>query len=100
MSTTATSVYEWKALPWRDAERAVFKLQTRIHRAQRRGDTRAVHQLQRLLTHSWSAKCLAVRRVTQDNRGKQTAGVDGIKALTPHQRLRLAKTLRLSDSPA
>jgi RNA-directed DNA polymerase len=45
---------------------------------------------------SWSAKCLSVRRVTQDNQGKKTAGVDGIKSLTPVQRLKLVKNLKLS----
>jgi RNA-directed DNA polymerase len=43
---------------------------------------------------------LAVRRVTQDNRGKRTAGVDGVKSLTPRQRQRLAQTLRLTDRAA
>jgi RNA-directed DNA polymerase len=55
-----------------------------------------VRRLQKTLMRSWSAKCLAVRRVTQDNQGKQTAGVDGIKSLTPQQRLELVKHLRLS----
>lgn len=45
---------------------------------------------------SWSAKLLATRRVTQDNGGKRTAGVDGVKSLTPPQRLRLAQGLSLS----
>jgi RNA-directed DNA polymerase len=44
---------------------------------------------------SFAAKCLAVRRVTQDNQGKSTAGVDGIKSLTPKQRLELVETLKL-----
>ena len=99
MSTAATPVYEWKTLPWRTLERAVFKLQTRIYRASQRGDTKAVHRLQRLLLHSWSAKCLAVRRVTQDNQGKRTAGVDGVKSLTPVQRLRLTQHLDLAATP-
>jgi RNA-directed DNA polymerase len=94
MSTARAPVYEWKAIPWRATERAVFKLQTRIYRASQRGNSRTVHQLQRLLLKSRSARCLAVRRVTQDNRGKQTAGVDGVKSLTPPQRLALARTLR------
>jgi RNA-directed DNA polymerase len=96
MSTAATPMYEWKAIPWRKLERVVFKLQTRIYQAKRRGDVQAVRNLQRLLMTSWSAKYLAVRRVTQDNRGKQTAGVDGVKALTPPQRLKLAQTLVLT----
>jgi RNA-directed DNA polymerase len=45
---------------------------------------------------SRSAKLLAVRRVTQDNRGKKSAGVDGIKSLTPEQRLHLVDDLKLT----
>jgi RNA-directed DNA polymerase len=44
----------------------------------------------------WSAKCLAVRKVTQENQGRKTAGVDGRKELNPAQRLTLVKTLKLS----
>ena len=44
---------------------------------------------------SWSARCLAVRKVTQDNRGKKTAGVDGVKSLKPPDRRRLARQVRL-----
>jgi len=95
MSPAATTRYEWKMIRWRDVERRVFKLQKRIYQARQRGDVRAVHRLQRLLERSWSAKCLAVRRVTQDNRGKRTAGIDGVKSLTPPQRLQLVRTLRL-----
>jgi RNA-directed DNA polymerase len=94
-----TPVYEWKAMPWRAIERRVFKLQKRIFQASRRGDTKAVHRLERLLMRSWSARCLAVRRVTQDNRGKHTAGVDGVKSLTPPQRLVLVHDLRPSEKP-
>jgi RNA-directed DNA polymerase len=86
---------EWNALPWKRFERRVFKLRKRIYQASRRGDVRTVHRLQRLLMRSWAARCLAVRRVTQDNRGKKTAGVDGVKSLQPPQWLALASTLRL-----
>ena len=87
----------WNTLPWKKIQRQVFKLQNRIYRASNRGDRRTVHQLQRLLTKSWSARVLAVRKVTQDNQGKKTAGVDGIKSLTSSQRLALAHTLRLGQ---
>jgi RNA-directed DNA polymerase len=96
MNTAKRPMYEWQDLPWKKIERAVFKLQKRIYRASQRGDTKAVHKLQRLLINSWSARCLAVRRVTQDNRGKNTAGVDGVKSLTPPERLSLAQTLKLT----
>ncbi len=44
---------------------------------------------------SWYGKLIAVRKVTQDNRGKKTAGVDGVKSLTPRQRLNLASSLKV-----
>ncbi len=98
MSTAETPVYEWNDLDWHAIERRVFKLQTRIYRASRRGDVKTVHRLQRLLMVSWSARCLAVRRVSQDNRGKKTAGVDGVKNLAPAQRFHLATILRLTPT--
>lgn len=88
---------EWKDLPWHKLERRAFKLQKRIFKASQRGDVKAVRRLQKTLMRSWSAKCLAVRRVTQDNQGKKTAGIDGIKALKPEQRLDLVNTLSLSQ---
>ena len=88
-----TATYEWRELPWRKLEVAVFKLQKRIYRASQVNEVRRVHKLQRLLLKSRAAKYLAGRRVTQDNHGKQTAGVDGVKALTPVQRRLVAERL-------
>ena len=87
MSTLATGVQEWRDILWPQVERDVHTLQRRIYRASQRGDMKVVHRLQRLLMSSWSAMCLAVRRVTQDNQGKKTAGVDGVAALEPAERL-------------
>src|SRR5215471_6866601 len=84
---------EWRTLPWRTLAVAVLKLQRRLYKAAQAGDVRRVHTLQRLLLKSRAAKLLAVRRVTQDNQGKHTAGIDGIKSLPPPQRLALAKRL-------
>lgn len=95
MSAITKSAYEWKDIPWSRLERNVFKLQKRIFRASSRGDVRTVHRLQKLLMKSWSARCLAVRRVTQENQGKRTAGIDGVKSLTPQQRVNLVKKLKL-----
>ena len=98
MNTVETQpLYGWSTLNWKKIERRVFKLQTRIYRAQWRGERKTVRKLQRLLMKSWSAKLLAVRRVTQDNRGKATAGVDGIHSLTPAERLDLADRLSLTS---
>ena len=98
MNTGQPPMYKWQDLPWKRIERQVFKLQKRIYQAALRGDRQTIHKLQRLLIHSWSARCLAVRRVAQDNRGKRTAGIDGVKRLSPRQRMELAQTLTLSQT--
>ena len=88
----------WQDIPWKKVQRHVFRLQKRIYRATQRGDVRTVHKLQKLLVKSWYARLLAVRRITQDNRGKHTAGIDGAKSLTPPQRWRLANEIRLDGT--
>ncbi len=96
MNTVAIApMYGWNTIPWKKIQRNVFKLQKRIYQASSRGDVRTVRKLQRLLMKSWSAKVLAVRRVTQDNQGKKTAGVDGVKSLPPTQRLALASIMTI-----
>lgn len=71
----------WKAIAWRKLEKYVFRIQKRIYRASQQGKTRTVQKLQKLLMKSEAARLLAVRRVTQDNQGKKTAGVDGVKSV-------------------
>lgn len=93
--TRQKPMVEWKDINWRKLERVVFKLQKRIYRATQRGDVKAVRRLQKTLMRSWSAKMLATRKVTQDNQGKKTAGVDGVKSLTPKQRIELVSNLRV-----
>jgi len=94
--TSFKTTVEWNQTNWRKLERQVFKLQKRIYQASSRGDVKAVRRLQKTLMRSWSAKCIAVRRVTQDNKGKRTAGVDGVKSLTPVARFDLVKQLRIT----
>src|SRR6266446_7221587 len=91
MNTDQKPMYEWNTLPWRTIERSVFKLQKRIYQASQHHDSILVHKLQRLLINSWSARLLAVRRVTQDNQGKKTAGIDGMKSVKPAERLAMAE---------
>ncbi len=87
-------IESWSTIPWRELERRVYRLQKRIYQARARGNMKAVHSLQRLLMKSWSARALAVRRVTQDNQGKRTAGVDGVKSVGPLIRLLFVDHLR------
>jgi RNA-directed DNA polymerase len=93
--SVATPVIEdWTQTPWRKLEQHVYRLQKRIYKAQERGNLEAVHSLQRLVMKSRAARTLAVRRVTQDNQGKKTAGVDGVKSVGPLGRLLLVDRLR------
>jgi RNA-directed DNA polymerase len=71
----------------------VYRLQKRIFKAARCGNVRVVHNWQRKVMRSYSARLLSVRRVTQDNRGKKTAGVDGKTALTATERAHLVQAL-------
>lgn len=86
----------WKNINWRQAEKYVFKLQKRIYAASRCGNVKKVRKLQKTLMSSWSNKVLAVRRVTQDNQGKKTAGIDGVKSLAPKARVELVARLKLT----
>jgi RNA-directed DNA polymerase len=98
MNTVAKQpMYGWNPFPWKQTEGNVFKLQKRIYQASRRGEAGRVHRLQRLLVSSRSARFLAVRGVTQDNRGKKTAGIDGVKSLSPRARLQLAEDLTINE---
>ena len=80
---------DWQSVKWRKAEKYVEKLQKRIFHAEKSGNKRLVRNLQRMLMKSKSALLISIRRVTQINKGKRTAGVDGFKTLTPEGRLAL-----------
>jgi RNA-directed DNA polymerase len=72
----------WHSIDWAKCHREVRRLQARIVKATREGKHGKVKALQWILTHSFSGKALAVRRVTE-NQGKKTPGVDGITWSTP-----------------
>src|ERR1700730_2944769 len=83
----------WDAIDWRTIEKDVLRLQMRMAKATREGCWGKVKALQWLLTHSSSAKLLAVRRVVR-NPGRHTAGVDGIIWRTSSQKLLAARSLQ------
>jgi RNA-directed DNA polymerase len=97
MSNTESenSQVEWNQIDWRKVETSIFKLQKRIYQASLSENLKLLRKLQRTLTRSWYGKLLAVRRVTQDNKGRKTAGIDGVKSLTPKRRVALAQNLKL-----
>lgn len=84
---------EWQAIEWPKAYRNVRRLQARIVKAKQEGRWGKVKALQRLLTHSFSAKALAVKRVTE-NKGKRTPGVDGEIWNTPGKKAAAIGRLR------
>ena len=92
-SAQTPAIADWTDAPWPKLERALYRLQKRIYTAQDRGNVKVVHSLQRLLLKSRAARMLAVRRVTQENQGKKTAGVDGVKAVGPLVRLLFVERL-------
>jgi RNA-directed DNA polymerase len=74
----------------------VRRLQRRIAQAQQQGKTRKVRALQFILTRSYSARCLAVRRGTE-NSGQRTPGVDGQKLDTPEKKAQAVQKLSRED---
>nr|AJA41246.1 putative maturase [Porphyridium purpureum] len=92
--TLKSCVEDWKALPWKQFQKQVFRLQHRIYKAQQIGNYKLVHKLQRLLFSSRAARFLAIRQVTQLNTGKVTAGVDGKAKLNEKERLNLFDSIK------
>ena len=87
---------DWRQVDWRRAERNVRRLRQRIFTASKAGDLQRVRRLQALMLRSRSNALVSVRRVTERNAGRLTAGVDGEVVLTPEAKTELV--LRVQDS--
>lgn len=94
LSDTQQLEQQWKSIDWKKAEQEVNRLQARIAKATQEKKWNSVKRLQYLLTHSYYAKVLAVKKITT-NKGKNTAGVDVEKWSTPASKMRAV--LSLSD---
>lgn len=94
MKSALPNITDWQQISWQEIEGYVEKLQQRIYHAESLGEVRKVRDLQRMLINSEATLLLSIRRVTQLNKGKRTAGVDGYKALTPSERLELYHTMK------
>lgn len=86
----------WNNIKWGNSYDEVRRLQRRIFKASQSNDIRKVRQLQQRLIRSSHAKLIATQQVTTLNKGKNTAGVDGIIPTTPSMKLDLAKNLHLN----
>ena len=83
----------WRAIDWQNARREVRRLQMRIAKAAKEGKYGKVNALQWILTHSFYAKALAVKRVTS-NKGKKTPGIDGVLWKTAGAKMQAIHRLR------
>lgn len=92
-------ISSWKGINWRSCAIGIHKLQKRIYKQTLLGNLAGVHALQRRLLSLRAAKLLAVRSVTQDNSGKATAGIDGVKQLNGEQSLKMSRALKVGTKP-
>ena len=93
VGAVSSEAADWYAINWQTIHQNVRRLQVRIVQATKTGRWNKVKSLQRLLTHSYSGKVLAVRRVTE-NTGKKTPGVDQIIWKTPEDKTQAVHALK------
>jgi RNA-directed DNA polymerase len=86
---------DWETIDWRKIQLRIWRIQTKIYDCSKKGNKSDVVKFQKLLLSLFEAKLLAVRKVTQDNRGKRTAGIDGVSLLSPIKRFSLAHNLKI-----
>lgn len=84
-------IQEWAGINWKSVKKKVRNLRQRIYRATQEKRWNRVRNLMKLLMRSYSNLLLSVRRATQDNQGRRTAGVDGQKVKTPQERVKMVK---------
>lgn len=94
LKDTKSLDFQWETIDWKQVENDVNRLQTRIAKATVKGDNNKAKRLQYLLTHSYSAKAYAVRKVTT-NKGKNTPGID--KKLWSTSASKMKAVLSLKD---
>ena len=90
---------EWRQVDWRQVETDVRRLRQRIFTASQAGDLKRVRRLQKLMLRSCANTLQSVRRVTERNAGRLTAGVDGEVVLTPEAKMQLADRMQHDAEP-
>jgi hypothetical protein len=93
------AILDWRQIDWRSVEKNVRRLRERIFTASKAGDLARVRRPQRLMLRSRANALVSVRRVTERNAGRLTAGVDGEVVLTPEAKLALADRIQLDTEP-
>jgi RNA-directed DNA polymerase len=90
---------DWHAIDWRRVEDEVRRLRQRIFTASKAGDLARVRNLQKLMLRSRANTLLSVRRVTERNAGRMTAGVDGEVVLSPEAKANLVDRVQRQTEP-
>src|SRR5574340_1598310 len=85
---------DWDSVDWRDQEQRVQRLRQRIFTATQAGDLKRVRNLQKLMLRSRANTLVSVRRVTELNAGRKTAGVDGRVVLAEWEKAEMAAWLQ------
>lgn len=93
------NVLDWFAIDWRTMEDGVRRLRQRIFTASQEGDLKRVRNLQKLMLRSRANTLLSVRRVTELNAGRKTAGIDGEVVLLPGAKAELADWVQRRSEP-
>ena len=93
------ATFDWRTVDWREAEASVRRLRQRIFTASQAGDLARVRNLQKLMLRSRANTLVSVRRVTERNAGRLTAGVDGEVVLTPEAKASLAERVQHVAEP-
>lgn len=93
-SAVSPHIQSWEMIDWKKIYRYVKKLRQRIFRAEQLGQKRKVRKLQRLMIRSKANLLLSIKRVTQMNKGKRTAGIDGQIVISQSERLKLYNLLK------
>jgi RNA-directed DNA polymerase len=91
-------VLDWGSVDWPEVEDQVRRLRQRIFTASRAGDLRRVRNLQKLLLRSRANALASVRRVTEHNAGRKTAGIDGTVVVTAPGKAFLADSVQRHDA--
>ena len=91
--------WSWDAVDWRHAEEQVRRLRQRIFKATQEKDLKKVRNLQKLMLRSFSNTLVSVRRVTEINAGRKTAGIDGRVVLTSRGKSELVRSLQRNRKP-
>jgi RNA-directed DNA polymerase len=84
---------QWHDIDWQDIEKRVRNLRQRIFRATTNGQWNKVRSLMKLMLRNYANLLLSVKKVTQENKGRRTPGIDQHLALTPKARMKLVREM-------